>query len=299
MRLWEFLNRTIMKRSVSGLSCLMTLSACLGGAERSLTASGTSISSTDNVPEGSDNLYFTKERSDASADARIAANSDVIANTAARHDAVTLGNTNGLSLSGQELSLQVASDTQTGALTSSDFVSFRNKEPDLGTPSTSGQLLSSSAGGARSWVNFADAFDPSRQVLLYEDWLAGSSAGALGWTAANSGSGAASSTSTTGVNNLGRPGIVSLSTGTVATGRAALHLGTVSAQLGGGAIEYRTNVFITNLSDATNTYVLRVGLGDQTTSTDFTDGVYFEYASGTSPEWRLATASNNIRSKIN
>jgi len=40
-------------------------------------------------------------------------------------------------------------------------------------------------------------------------------------------------------------------------------------------------------------------LGDQTSSTDFTDGVYFEYSSGSSNEWRIATASNNTRTKTN
>jgi hypothetical protein len=72
------------------------------------------------VPEGS-NLYFT--------DARVNANGNVIANTAARHNAVTLGTANGLSLSTQELSLGVASGSTTGALSSTDWTTFNNKYP--------------------------------------------------------------------------------------------------------------------------------------------------------------------------
>ena len=44
-------------------------------------------------------------------------------------DAVTLGTANGLSLSGQELSLGLASGTTTGALSSADWNTFNNKQP--------------------------------------------------------------------------------------------------------------------------------------------------------------------------
>jgi hypothetical protein len=66
------------------------------------------------------NLYFTQ--------ARVSANTDVAANTAARHNAVTLGTANGLSLSTQQLSLQLATSGQNGALSSTDWNTFNNKE---------------------------------------------------------------------------------------------------------------------------------------------------------------------------
>ena len=66
------------------------------------------------------NLYFTQ--------ARVSANTDVAANTAARHNAVTLGTANGLSLSTQQLSLQLATSGQNGALSSTDWTTFNNKE---------------------------------------------------------------------------------------------------------------------------------------------------------------------------
>lgn len=78
--------------------------------------------STTNLTEGS-NLYFTQ--------ARVSANTDVTANTAARHNAVTLGTPNGLSLSGQQLSLGLASSGVTGALSGSDWNTFNAKQNQL------------------------------------------------------------------------------------------------------------------------------------------------------------------------
>jgi hypothetical protein len=62
------------------------------------------------------NLYYT--------DVRVSANTDVAANTAARHSAVTLGTANGLSLSTHSLSLALASTSATGALSSTDWNTF-------------------------------------------------------------------------------------------------------------------------------------------------------------------------------
>jgi hypothetical protein len=75
---------------------------------------------TSNVTEGS-NLYYTE--------ARVNANTNVAANTAARHNVVTLGTANGLSLSTQALSLGLSSASATGALSSTDWNTFNNKQP--------------------------------------------------------------------------------------------------------------------------------------------------------------------------
>lgn len=75
---------------------------------------------TDDLAEGVTNLYYD--------DALVSANSDVAANTAARHDAVTLGTANGLSLVGQALSLATASGSTTGALSSTDWTTFNGKQ---------------------------------------------------------------------------------------------------------------------------------------------------------------------------
>jgi hypothetical protein len=87
------------------------------------------------VPEGT-NLYYTE--------ARVNANTNVAANTAARHNAVTLGTANGLSLSTQVLSLGLASAGVTGALSGTDWSTFNSKQNALTNPvtgtGTSGQV---------------------------------------------------------------------------------------------------------------------------------------------------------------
>jgi hypothetical protein len=77
---------------------------------------------TSQITEGT-NLYYTE--------ARVNANANVAANTAARHAAVTIGTANGLSLSTQALSLAAASTSTTGALTSTDWNTFNGKQAAL------------------------------------------------------------------------------------------------------------------------------------------------------------------------
>ena len=75
------------------------------------------------------NLFYTE--------GRVSANTDVAANTAARHNAVSIGTANGLSISTQVLSLATASASTTGALTSTDWSTFNSKASALsGTTNT-------------------------------------------------------------------------------------------------------------------------------------------------------------------
>ena len=109
--------------------------------------------STTNLAEGT-NLYYTAARFNTAfaaksttdlaegtnkyyTDARVSANTDVAANTAARHSALTLGvNQNGLSLADQVLSLGLASSTTNGALSSTDWSTFNAKQNALTNPVT-------------------------------------------------------------------------------------------------------------------------------------------------------------------
>jgi len=77
---------------------------------------------TSDITEGS-RLYYTE--------GRVSANTDVAANTASRHAAVTIGTANGLSLSTQTLSLALASTSATGALSSTDWNTFNLKQAAL------------------------------------------------------------------------------------------------------------------------------------------------------------------------
>ena len=84
--------------------------------------SATGDYTTTQVTEGT-NLYYTNTR--------VSANTDVAANTAARHSAVTIGTANGLSLASQTLSLALASTSTTGALSSTNWNTFNGKQNAL------------------------------------------------------------------------------------------------------------------------------------------------------------------------
>ncbi|HEY3283062.1 MAG TPA: DUF2793 domain-containing protein [Armatimonadota bacterium] len=74
-------------------------------------------------------------------------------NDARFHSAVILAaDPNGLTLTGQELGLGLADATHDGALSSANYSAFWAKEPGLGAPGGSGSVLTSTVGGARSWV---------------------------------------------------------------------------------------------------------------------------------------------------
>ena len=125
------------------------------------------------VPELT-NLYYTE--------ARVNANTNVAANTAARHNAVTLGTANGLSLSTQVLSLGLASAGVTGALSGTDWTTFNNKTSNVGTVTsvaaitlgTTGTDLSSTvATGTTTPVitlNVPTASATNRGALSAADW---------------------------------------------------------------------------------------------------------------------------------
>ncbi len=96
-----------------------------------------------------------------------------------------------------------------------------------------------------------------------------------------------------------RPGILNLTTGTEVTGRAAIRSSNASAAFlfGAGAYTIEADIYITTLSDVTNTYAIRFGFGD-VTSGDFVDGAHFEYSdAGSTPNWYKCTASNSTRTK--
>lgn len=96
------------------------------------------------------NLYYTE--------GRVSANTDVAANTAARHNAVTLGTANGLSLSTQALSLGLASGSTTGALSSTDWTTFNNKQATLSLTTTGSSGAATLVGATLNIPQYSDQF---------------------------------------------------------------------------------------------------------------------------------------------
>jgi hypothetical protein len=122
------------------------------------------------VPENT-NLYYTE--------ARVSANTDVAANTAARHNAVTIGTANGLSLSTQALSLAAASTSTTGALTSTDWNTFNGKQAAL-----NGTGFVKISGTTISYDN-STYLTTSSAASTYLPLIGGTLTGALNGTSAN------------------------------------------------------------------------------------------------------------------
>lgn len=150
---------------------------------------------TDQVTEGSTNLYYTASRFNTAfaaktttdltegtnlyyTEGRVSANTDVAANTAARHSAVTLGTANGLSLSTQQLSLGLASASANGALSSTDWSTFNAKQNALTfgnlTESTSSVLTitggTGSVIGSGTTIQVKQASGSQSGFLSSADW---------------------------------------------------------------------------------------------------------------------------------
>jgi hypothetical protein len=142
---------------------------------------------TTQVTEGT-NLYYTE--------ARVNANTNVAANTAARHAAVTIGTANGLSLSTQALSLAAANTTTTGALTSTDWNTFNGKQAAL-----NGTGFVKISGTTISYDN-STYLTTSAASSTYLPLAGGTLTGALGGTSATFSGDLSIVTSTSAILNI-------------------------------------------------------------------------------------------------
>jgi len=124
--------------------------------------------------------------------------------------------------------------------------------------------------------------------------------GTQGYASVVAGAGA----SVLGTFIAGVTGIISMATGTTATGSVVVHdIGTTTKHLAGAGelvciVKFKLNV----LSNATNRFSLRLGFGDTTTAAaDNIDSAgYIEYSDNVnSGNWVYCTASNSTRTKVN
>jgi len=157
-----------------------------------------------------------------------------------------------------------------------------NTMSDINLGKLAGLTLDPTGRNLKTWWNF-------------EDFVGLTNPTAGTWLTHVAGTGAG--TTPVASTNL-RPGILQLSTGTTTTGRGAIRMNGYLNQFtfGAGVYTIEIDVYITTLSDGTDTYSLWFGMGDDTTA-EPTKGVYFQYASGTSANWYRcsATASTYTR----
>lgn len=139
--------------------------------------------------------------------------------------------------------------------------------------------------------------NPANRIRLLDDWIAGSNAGTLNWTAQNAGTGGAPVIDDVAVD-ASHAGILRLNTGTTAAGRSGVSLSfnasTYSLQPSGGNGYQEWLIKIPTLSSAGDRYLLSLGFGD-IFSAEFNNGAYFYYDESTSPNWLTKTALSSTR----
>lgn len=140
--------------------------------------------------------------------------------------------------------------------------------------------------------------DPMTKYVLTEHFDGGT-AGTTGGTAtANSGSITAST-----AGDSGHPGILSLGTSTSATAAPTWTRGSLTQFLdGSGALSFDVVFKLSNLSndDATNTFIIYLGFGNQTNGTEPTNGCYITYSDGVnSGKFVFKTAAASSRTSLN
>ena len=91
---------------------------------------------------------------------------------------------------------------------------------------------------------------------------------------------------------VGAPG-----TGTTSTGKCFGQSSSSTTSLTTGGMLFMSRVCPEILSDGTETFQIRCGFHDSSDGTDVVDGVYWEYDSTTSTDWRTCTSNNSTRTK--
>ena len=135
---------------------------------------------------------------------------------------------------------------------------------------------------------------PRKSIEIFDEYI-----GTLGNSIASaSGSGSSAGVVTTAPSGTDAFGVVQLYTGTDTSGRACVRSTLAQFQPSKGKIVYATRIYISDVSDATNRYNIRAGLGDNDAG-EHTYGVYFEFDTTVTPQWRCVTSVNGTRTKVN
>jgi hypothetical protein len=141
-------------------------------------------------------------------------------------------------------------------------------------------------------------------VTEFDDFFGDNSANVgifrLGWDKDITGTAAAVNTSSVGDNTTDKAlGVITIETGTTTTGNAGIDRSGLGVVFGYSAWFMEWRVQLNTLSTAAQEYAFRVGFIDNFTGGDATDGVYFEYARGSSVNWRICTSNNSTQTKTN
>lgn len=156
-----------------------------------------------------------------------------------------------------------------------------------------------SATTVQTAIEEAKEMNPSNRVVLYDEFLGANNAGSIGelsWTVTTNGTNAKASQ--LAVSSAQDFGVIGINIGTVLSGRINLTLGTAGVVAGSGAITSEFRVLIPTLATALQDYNMYMGLGNTTAAGEPTNGIYFKYSRGTSPNWLFTTAAGGSRTTV-
>ncbi len=138
---------------------------------------------------------------------------------------------------------------------------------------------------AANSVSVADAWYNNQQtrknittrnkIDLMEDFLNGVTPP---FTVTSAGTGA--NTTAQAISHVNHPGIVRLTTGTTATGRTAIAIGTSALAVGAADMIFSCEINLTQLSTAGQRFAVLLGMFSNLTTVNQTQGVYWLYDSG-------------------
>lgn len=172
--------------------------------------------------------------------------------------------------------------------------------PNTGTAGTfaAPSSITTDAQGRITSMTAGTAFppDPTTISVLFDDWIANTEAGNIGWTTVSSGTGAGGTANGSGAEVFNRAqGVAILSTGTTTTGRCSIHLDTPMG-FGYTTIAQQWRMIVGVLSDGTNTYTLKFGFGDTPSGAGIaqTNGTSFSYDSTVSANWLTNTTQAGV-----
>lgn len=140
--------------------------------------------------------------------------------------------------------------------------------------------------------------DHKRGYTLFNDFGAGALAAALSpLTNTNTATGAVTMVAGT-LNDASTQGVVQ-ALATATSDAAAIHGVATDINIGNGFIQFESRVRVEDLSNGTDTYTLRSGLGDSFVLAESTDFIGFRYTHGTnSGKFQGVTRSNSTETAI-
>lgn len=98
--------------------------------------------------------------------------------------------------------------------------------------------------------------------------------------------------------SVGHPGVIRLTSGITATGRASAVSATTCILFGSGTYIFEADVQCQTLSTSAQRFTLYFGFGGVSGAGDMTNGAYFQYTDAASTFWQLKTANNSTRTTV-